>query len=43
MATAFQQAGESDSARVYAEYVRRAWRDADPEYRVRLAALPRER
>jgi hypothetical protein len=43
MARAFQQDGQSDSARVYAGYVRRAWRDADPEYRVRLAALPQER
>ena len=40
MATAFQQAGRADSARVYAGYVRRAWRDADPEIKRRLAGLP---
>jgi DNA-binding SARP family transcriptional activator/TolB-like protein len=40
MSTTFAQAGESDSARVYAGYVRRAWRDADPEMRRLLTQLP---
>jgi len=40
MARAFAQAGEADSARVYAGYVRTAWRDADPEIRRQLAQLP---
>jgi len=40
MARAFAQAGERDSARVYGDYVRSAWRDADPEIRQLLASLP---
>ena len=40
MARTFAQAGAQDSARVYAAYVRRAWRDADPEVRRLLAQLP---
>jgi DNA-binding SARP family transcriptional activator/TolB-like protein len=40
MARTFAQAGAQDSARVYAAYVRRAWRDADPEIRRLLAQLP---
>lgn len=40
MARAFAQAGESDSARVYAAYARSAWRDADPVVRGLLASLP---
>lgn len=40
MALAFAQAGERDSARVYGDYVRAAWRDADPEIRRRLDRLP---
>jgi hypothetical protein len=40
MARTFAQAGEADSARVYAAYVRTAWRDADPEIRRQLAQLP---
>lgn len=40
MARMFAQAGEADSARTYASYVRRAWRDADPEVRRRLVELP---
>jgi tetratricopeptide (TPR) repeat protein len=40
MSQTFAQAGESDSARVYAGYVRRAWSNADPEVRRRLAKLP---
>jgi DNA-binding SARP family transcriptional activator len=40
MARTFAQAGEADSARVYAGYVRTAWRDADPEIRRQLAQLP---
>lgn len=39
MAQAFRAAGESDSAAVYADYVRAAWRDADPEVRELLAVL----
>jgi hypothetical protein len=41
MAKAFALAGEADSARVYAAFVRRAWRDADPEFKRLLADLPR--
>lgn len=41
MALAFRAAGMPDSARVYAGYVRAAWRDADPQVRARLASLPR--
>ena len=40
MARIFAQAGERDSARVYAESARRAWRDSDPEIRKLLALLP---
>jgi DNA-binding SARP family transcriptional activator len=40
MAQAFAEAGERDSARTYAGYVRSAWRDADPEIRRLLADLP---
>lgn len=40
MALAFAKAGESDSARVYASYVRKAWRDAEPEIRRLEASLP---
>jgi tetratricopeptide (TPR) repeat protein len=36
----FAQAGEADSARVYADYVRSAWRDADPEIKKQLVQLP---
>jgi tetratricopeptide (TPR) repeat protein len=39
MALAFTRAGSRDSAAVYGGYVRRAWRDADPEVRRLLAAL----
>jgi DNA-binding SARP family transcriptional activator/tetratricopeptide (TPR) repeat protein len=42
MARAFAQAGNADSARVYASYVRRAWRTADPEVKRLLAQLPPE-
>ena len=31
MSQAFREAGAADSARVYEGYVRRAWRNADPE------------
>jgi predicted Zn-dependent protease len=37
MAESFLRAGELDSATVYADYVRSAWRNADPEPRARLA------
>jgi DNA-binding SARP family transcriptional activator/TolB-like protein len=40
MARTFAQAGERDSARVYAESARRAWRDSDPEIKKLLALLP---
>jgi hypothetical protein len=40
MAQMFTQVGEADSARTYASYVRRAWRDADPEVRRRMEQLP---
>lgn len=39
MAVAFRQAEMPDSSAVYAEYVRRAWRSADPEVRAQLAIL----
>jgi DNA-binding SARP family transcriptional activator/tetratricopeptide (TPR) repeat protein len=39
MAQMFAHAGERDSAQVYAGYVQRAWRDADPEIRELLAQL----
>lgn len=41
MALAFRQAGEPDSALVYAERVRIAWKDADPEVKRLLAELDR--
>ena len=41
MALAFRQASEPDSALVYAERVRIAWRDADPEVKRLLSALQR--
>ena len=37
MAKEFRQAGQPDSSSVYAGYVRRAWRKADPEALARLA------
>jgi len=40
MAQAFSKAGEADSARIYEAYVRRAWRDADPELKRLLAQTP---
>jgi tetratricopeptide (TPR) repeat protein len=40
MSLAFAQAGQRDSARVYAGFVRSAWVRADPELRKRLARLP---
>jgi DNA-binding SARP family transcriptional activator/TolB-like protein len=40
MAQAMSAAGRPDSAAVYAGYVRRAWRDADPSVRRRLRELP---
>ena len=40
MAQAFSEVGEADSARVYAGYVRAAWRNADPEIERLLARLP---
>jgi hypothetical protein len=40
MARAFSEAGNRDSARVYAGYVRSAWRDADPEVRRLIEQLP---
>ncbi|HEU4989320.1 MAG TPA: hypothetical protein VFT41_06040 [Gemmatimonadaceae bacterium] len=40
LARAFARAGEGDSARVYAQWVRTAWRDADPEVRAKLKNLP---
>jgi len=40
MAQAFRKAGDADSARVYEAYVRRAWRNADPELRRLLAQIP---
>jgi tetratricopeptide (TPR) repeat protein len=39
MALSFQKAGMPDSARVYGDYVRQAWRNADPEIKSQLAAL----
>jgi hypothetical protein len=41
LARAFAVAGEADSAHVYAQYVREAWRAADPAVRARLDSLPR--
>ena len=40
MAQAFSRAGQADSARIYEAYVRRAWRDADPELKRLLAQTP---
>lgn len=40
MALAFAAAGQADSARVYGDYARRAWYNADPEIRRLLARLP---
>ena len=40
MSRAFAEAGQADSARVYAGYVERAWRNADPEVRQRLPSPP---
>ncbi len=40
LAIAFQQAGASDSARVYADRVRTAWHDAEPDFVARLRTLP---
>jgi tetratricopeptide (TPR) repeat protein len=40
MALAFRQAGQADSAAIYADYVTRAWRDADPEVKRLLIDLP---
>ena len=39
MAQAFRSAGERDSATVYEGYVRRAWRNADPEVKRQLAQV----
>jgi DNA-binding SARP family transcriptional activator/tetratricopeptide (TPR) repeat protein/TolB-like protein len=39
MALAFRRAGELDSARLYQDYVRRAWHNADPEVRQLLRRL----
>jgi hypothetical protein len=36
MVRAFRAAGRADSAAVYEGYVRRAWREADPEVRRQL-------
>ena len=41
MSRAFASAGQADSARVYATYVRAAWRDADPSVRALLDSLPK--
>ena len=40
MSLAFAEAGQADSARVYAGYVEQAWRNADPEVRQRLPVPP---
>jgi tetratricopeptide (TPR) repeat protein len=39
MSKLFAQAGQTDSARVYGDYARRAWKDADPEARRLLGEL----
>jgi tetratricopeptide (TPR) repeat protein len=39
MSVAFTRVGDADSARVYAGFVRRAWRSADPEIQKRLETL----
>lgn len=41
MSVAFARADAADSARTYAGYVRRAWRNADPEVKRQLGALVR--
>lgn len=41
MAQAFRAAGQLDSSAVYANYVRSAWRNAEPEARARLAQFDR--
>jgi hypothetical protein len=41
MSRAFTSAGQQDSARIYAAYVRSAWRNADPPTRARLDSLGR--
>ena len=41
MSRMFAEAGEADSARVYAGHVREAWTDPDPEVRRLLGRLPR--
>lgn len=41
MARAFAAAGHLDSARVYGDYVRAAWRDAEPRVRAALDSLGR--
>jgi hypothetical protein len=40
-ARAFAELGQRDSAAVYSAFVRRAWKDADPVFRVRLDSLPK--
>jgi DNA-binding SARP family transcriptional activator/TolB-like protein len=40
MAQAFAAAGQKDSAAMYASFVRRAWRDADPHVKGRMSELP---
>jgi DNA-binding SARP family transcriptional activator/tetratricopeptide (TPR) repeat protein len=40
MARAFRKTGDADSAAVYEGYVRRAWRNAEPEFQNLLAVLP---
>jgi DNA-binding SARP family transcriptional activator/TolB-like protein len=39
MAVVFHALGQRDSAGVYASYVKRAWRDADPEWKQRVVKL----
>jgi DNA-binding SARP family transcriptional activator/tetratricopeptide (TPR) repeat protein/TolB-like protein len=41
MSRAFAAADRADSARVYADYVRAAWKNAEPMTRARLDSLPR--
>jgi DNA-binding SARP family transcriptional activator len=43
LSLAFARAGEADSAAVYADRVRAAWRDADPEVKRMLAEVPGKR
>lgn len=40
MSNAFRAAGMADSARVYGEYVARAWKNADPEVKRLMVKLP---